>query len=332
MSQFNKPLNKIVDSKSARNVCLNEDVIAALEDFKLKKIKFNTIYSDPDYNVDISYNGVKYKKKWEEYMDWYGRLTRLSLECLEDDGHLFLLNYPKQNSHLRVKYIDDKPTNIPDWASSYSILKKGEVSEYVWIYNSNIGLSQKKFTTAHRSILHITKTKKAKLNKGNWWMPFKNPGPVSRRLYNKLISEGHNEEYASKISLNHVSNTGRMPYSWINDFELASSVVNHGGKGAMYNDLVKNYSKDKTIHPCQIPIKLVQGLICSSTKEKDHVFIHFGGSGNELIACKNLNRYFTSCEISKHYHSMIVDRLKNEKNGNLNSKYKLKNTKIGIKN
>ena len=324
---------KLADVKnleSVRDICFNEDIIKALEKFKSKGIKFKMIYSDPDYNVNISYNGIKYKKKWDEYMDWYGRLSRLSLDCLEDDGHLFLLNYPKQNSHLRVKYLEDKPVNIPKSTSSYELIKSGDINEYVWIYNSNVGMSSRKFTTAHRSILHITKSKKAQLNKGNWWMPYKNPRPVANKMQKKLIAKGISPETARDISEDHISNNGRMPYSWINQNELETSKFYDEGRGSMYHDLVKNYSLDKTIHPCQIPVKLVRGLIQSSTNQQDHVFIHFGGSGNELIECNNINRYFTSCEISKDYFKMICDRLKDDKKI-LKKKYKLMKSGIGTK-
>ena len=121
-----------------------------------------------------------------------------------------------------------------------------------------------------------------------------------------------------------------MPYSWINENELHESRLSNEGNGAMYYDLVKNYSKDKTIHPCQIPIKLVSGLIQSSTNENDHVLIHFGGSGNELLECNNINRYFTSCEISKKYHKMILERMSDNQKI-LRKKYKLMKTSIGVK-
>lgn len=322
-SDFNK--------KSIRNLCFNEDVIKVLERCKKNNIKFDTIYSDPDYNVDISYDGIKYKKEWDEYMDWYGRLTKLSLECLKDEGHLFLLNYPKQNSHLRVKYLEDKPNDITKKYSSFSLLKKGgAIGEYVWVYNSNIGMSKRKFTSAHRSILHVVKSSKARLKKGNWWLPFKNPGPLYNRLFKKLLNTGYTKKEAEEMSLNHVINTGRMPYSWINEAELQESRLAVEGNGAMYHDLVKNYSKNKTIHPCQIPVKLVSGLIQCSTSEDDHVFIHFGGSGNELLECMKIKRYFTSCEISKKYHKMIVDRLSGN-HKKLKKKYKLMRSSIGTK-
>ena len=97
---------------------------------------------------------------------------------------------------------------------------------------------------------------------------------------------------------------GCMPYSWF------------------YYDLVKNVSKDKTFHSCQIPVGLVELLIKSCTVENDDIFILFGGSGTELVLCKELKRNFVSCEINKKYYDMITNRLEN--NGIIDEKYRLK--------
>jgi site-specific DNA-methyltransferase (adenine-specific) len=94
-----------------------------------------------------------------------------------------------------------------------------------------------------------------------------------------------------------------MPYSWF------------------YFDLVKNVSKDKTMHACQIPLALVEMFIKAATKENDDCFILFGGSGSELVKCKELKRNFISCEIHPKYYKMILDRLEN--NGNIKDEFKL---------
>ena len=116
-------------------------------------------------------------------------------------------------------------------------------------------------------------------------LPYKNPG--DRRILKNL-------ENGSK---------GRMPYSWF------------------YFDLVKNVSKEKTYHACQIPQKLTEMLIKSSTKPKDIVLVLFGGSGAELEICKKSDRQYISAEIDPKYHEIITDRLKN---GFIQKKYKLK--------
>jgi len=227
------------------------------------------IFGDPDYNVGIKYGEKTYTKNFEEYIDWYIELAKESMRTLKDEGNLFMLNYPKQNAHLRVRYLD----NI------YPL-----INECVWVYNTNVGHTPKRFTTAHRTILHIRKTEKNKFYKDNVAVPYKNP--TDRRIL-------HNLKNGSK---------GRMPYDWF------------------YFDLVKNVSKEKTYHACQIPQKLTEILIKSCTMPNDVVLVLFGGSGSELEVCKLLKRQYISAEIDPKYHELILSRLRN---GKIEEKYKL---------
>ena len=251
-----------------RNKVLNEDVLQVLKRLPDNSLAF--VYGDPDYNVGINYAGKNYTQKWNDYIDWYIELAKESLRVLKPSGNLFMLNYPKQNAYLRVKYLDE---------NSYS------VNDYVWVYNTNVGMSPKKLTTAHRSILHATKSKNNAFYKNNIAVPYLNPN--DKRIQGR-IAAGH---------------IGRMPYSWF------------------YFDLVKNVSKDKTMHACQIPLALVEMLIKATTKENDDCFILFGGSGSELVKCKELKRNFISCEIHTEYYKMILDRLKN--NGKIKDEFRI---------
>jgi site-specific DNA-methyltransferase (adenine-specific) len=238
------------------NTVYNEDVIEVLR--RTPSNSIDMIYSDPDYNVGINYSGKKYTLKWDEYIDWYITLAQESMRVLKPEGNMFFINYPKQNAYLRVKYLD---------------AVANDVNDYVWVYNTNVGHSTRKFTNAHRSILHVTKTKYNKFYKEQVCQPYQNP--TDKRIQ-KRIQEGHG---------------GRMPYSW------------------MYYDLVKNVSKDKTIHACQIPLKLVKLLVEASTVKGDTVFVHFGGSGSELLQIKEIERNFISCELHPVYFELIQSRI-----------------------
>lgn len=255
--------------KEFRNRVFQEDVLSVLR--KLPDNSVDMVYGDPDYNVGVQYAGYSYKKKWEDYINWYITLAQESLRVLKPTGNLFLINYPKQNAHLRAKYLDENAFSV---------------HEYVWIYNTNTGHSHRHFTTAHRSILHATKTKNNHFFKQNVALPYQNPN--DKRIKQR-IAQG---------------SPGRMPYSWF------------------YFDLVKNVSKDKTFHSCQIPLGLVEILIKAATQEGNDVFILFGGSGSEIILCHKLKRNFISCEIHPEYYRMIQDRIAHE--GNILPEHRLK--------
>lgn len=235
---------------------VNDDVLNVLR--RLPDESLDMVYGDPDYNVGINYAGRNYTTAWNDYIAWYTALAQESMRVLKPEGNLFFINYPKQNAHLRVKYLDEAAYDVHD---------------YVWVYNTNVGHSPRHFTTAHRSILHATKSKHNKFYKDQVAEPYLNPN--DKRIKQRL-AEGHK---------------GRMPYSWL------------------YYDLVKNVSKDKTFHACQIPLGLVETLIKACTLEADTVMVLFGGSGSELVLCQKLKRHFVSCELHPEYYAMILDRL-----------------------
>ena len=242
-----------------RNRVVNDDVMNVLRD--LPNGCVDMIYGDPDYNVGVTYDGRAFTSTWDEYIEWYISLAEECLRVLRADGNMFFINYPKQNAHLRVKYLDDHAYSVHD---------------YVWVYNTNIGHTRRRFTTAHRSILHVTKSRQNRFYKEQVAQPYKNPDDARIK---ERIRQGHK---------------GRMPYSWLN-----------------FN-LVKNVSRQKTSHPCQIPEGLSELLIKSCTVPGDSVLVLFGGSGSEVVQAKNLGMNYLTCEIQPSYCEMIESRLRND--------------------
>lgn len=236
----------------------NEDILKLLK--RIPDNSIDCVYADPDYNVGVKYNNNSYTKKFDEYVEWCISWSKESYRVLKENGNLFIINYPKNNAHLRVRYLDD---------AFYA------VNEYVWVYNTNIGHSRNKFTTAHRSILHCTKSRENKFYKNSVTVPYENPG--DKRI-KKLIASGK---------------SGRMPYSWL------------------YYNMVKNVGFTKTFHSCQIPEGLSRTLIRVSTKPGDVVLVLFGGSGSEIVECNKLGRHFISAEIDTKYCNLIEKRIAN---------------------
>jgi site-specific DNA-methyltransferase (adenine-specific) len=71
---------------------------------------------------------------------------------------------------------------------------------------------------------------------------------------------------------------------------------------------VKNVSKDKTSHPCQMPLEVMENIIKLIPEDKI-IVDPFAGSGTTLLACKNLGREYIGIEIDGKYIDIINKRL-----------------------
>jgi len=71
---------------------------------------------------------------------------------------------------------------------------------------------------------------------------------------------------------------------------------------------VKNNHVEKTIHPCQFPIELVERLILALTNEGDLVFDPFLGVGSTTAAAVMNGRRGMGCELVEEYHRIAVER------------------------
>ena len=64
-------------------------------------------------------------------------------------------------------------------------------------------------------------------------------------------------------------------------------------------------------HPTQKPLALFEDLILKHSNEGDLVVDCFTGSATTAVACKNLNRNFTGCELNEEYYRKSMERLNN---------------------
>jgi adenine-specific DNA-methyltransferase len=99
---------------------------------------------------------------------------------------------------------------------------------------------------------------------------------------------------------------------------------------------VKNNHIEKTIHPCQFPIELVERLVLALTNENDLVFDPFLGVGSTSAAAVKNNRRGMGCEILGEYYDIAVERTKLAMDGKLKTRpmnkpiYDPKNPKLNL--
>ena len=83
---------------------------------------------------------------------------------------------------------------------------------------------------------------------------------------------------------------------------------------------VKSNHVEKTIHPCQFPVELVERLVLSMTKEGDLVYDPFMGAGTTAVAAIRHNRRAAGADIQKKYLDVALGRVELEQKGLLRTR------------
>lgn len=83
---------------------------------------------------------------------------------------------------------------------------------------------------------------------------------------------------------------------------------------------VKSNHPEKTIHPCQFPVELVERLVLSMTDYGDAVFDPYVGVGSSVVAAQMHGRVGYGCDFVKEYIEIARQRLKALDNGELKTR------------
>ena len=83
---------------------------------------------------------------------------------------------------------------------------------------------------------------------------------------------------------------------------------------------VKNNHVEKTVHPCQFPVELVERLVLSMTKEGDNVFDPYMGVGSSVVAAIKNGRSGYGCDISREYVDIAWERVHLQRAGFLKTR------------
>jgi DNA modification methylase len=104
----------------------------------------------------------------------------------------------------------------------------------------------------------------------------------------------------------------RQPYKNLKDKRIIKR-ISEGKTGAKIYDWwnvnqVKNVSKEKTKHPCQIPEEIIEKILLTTANEGDIIIDTFGGSGTTSKVADKLGYDCTIYEIDKEYCKIIKHR------------------------
>ena len=83
---------------------------------------------------------------------------------------------------------------------------------------------------------------------------------------------------------------------------------------------VKNNHPEKTIHPCQFPVELVERLVLSMTDPGDTVFDPYMGVGSAAVAALRHGRSALGCDVVQEYVDIAQDRVQSLQDGTLRTR------------
>lgn len=137
------------------------------------------------------------------------------------------------------------------------------------------------------------------------------PERVVSWVYNSNTAKQHRDIafFGVKPDFRQVS----QPYKNPNDKRIKQRIADGCRGGRLYDwwnvNQVKNVSRDKTEHPCQMPQEVMNNIIGILPRENLLVVDPFMGSGTTGIACKKYDVDFIGIEMNEKYFEIAKNRL-----------------------
>jgi DNA modification methylase len=263
---------------------INSDCLTILK--KVEDGKFDLILTSPPYNIGKSYET---KTSIEKYLETQEEIISELVRTLSDRGNLC----------WQVGNYVDKGEVFPLDIFYYQIFKKHGLklrNRIVWHFGHGLHAC-KRFSGRYETILWFSKTDKYIFNLDNVRVPSKYPG--------KRHFKGPKKGQPSGNPL------GKNPSDiW--------EILEHDWDRAMWNiPNVKFNHPEKTEHPCQFPIELVERCILALTHEGSWVLDPFAGVGSTVIGAIKNKRNGIGIEKEKEYCKIANKRIEELKEGRL---------------
>ena len=224
------------------------------------------------------------------------------MKLIFGDSQEYFYEILKENSDKKIVLVSDPPFNINYKYNTY--LDKMNEDEYY----SMLNFFFKDFPSV---VVHYPEQLfKLAFSIGKF------PERVIAWVYNSNTAKQHRDIafFDVKPDMSKV----RQPYKNPNDKRIKERIL-RGGTGAKLYDWweinqVKNVSKEKTKHPCQMPLEVMKRIV--GVLPDDILIIDpFMGSGTTGVAVKemnkkqNANRDFIGIEIDKEYFEIAKQRI-----------------------
>jgi len=277
MNLFNKmPAIQSAFSSKAKIVLHNGDTRKFLE--TIPDETFRLIITSPPYNIGKVY---EVRTSIEEYLETQSQVISELIRVLKSSGSL---------CWQVGNYIEDSEV-FPLDIFYYSIFKKHGLklrNRIVWHFEHGLHAS-KRFSGRYETILWFTKTDNYVYNLDDVRVPAKYPG----KTYYK--GENHGKPSGNPLGKNPSDLWRIVKQDWdMQIWEIPNVKANH---------------PEKTVHPCQFPVELVERCILALTNKGDWILDPYSGVGSTLIAGLKNDRRVAGVDKENQYIDLTKNRI-----------------------
>lgn len=260
------------------------DCLKALK--KLDDGSVKLVVTSPPYNVGKEY---EVKQSIEAYLDTQKKIIRELVRVTADDGSIC----------WQVGNYVNKGEIFPLDIFYYSIFKELGLklrNRIIWHFGHGLHASNR-FSGRYETVLWFTKSDDYTFNLDPVRVPSKYPGKRHFKGPKKGQLSGNPK--------------GKNPSDiW--------EILQKDWDRQLWNiPNVKSNHPEKTAHPCQFPVELVERFVLALTDEGDTVLDPFVGVGSTVIASLKNDRKSIGIDREKEYLAAAEERVQNFLNGTL---------------
>jgi|APSaa5957512493_1039668.scaffolds.fasta_scaffold40741_2 DNA modification methylase len=236
---------------SSKNFCHIGDASKMLSRKIPEDLKVKLFLTDPPYNIGHKYGDVTDRRSKIEYHELMTNVLKKAYDAADDSAHFFMIHYPEVIAEMWPILTEKTGWKFHQWIT--------------WTYPSNIGMSNKSWTRASRTII--------------WLQKCEGGAP---KFYPKRIIRPYRNPWDKRVA----------------------ELIKSGQKGCTLYDwweinLVKNVNKEKSDYSNQIPQILLERIIRSTTDIGDLVADPFSGTFSTVKAALGAGRLGWGCDMNK---------------------------------
>lgn len=255
---------------------LEGDCLEILKTFE--KDTYKLIMTSPPYNIGKEY---ELKESIEHYLETQEEVIDELIRVLHPQGSI---------CWQVGNFVDDSEV-FPLDIIFYNIFKKRGLrlrNRIIWQFGHGLH-SSKKFSGRYETILWFTKNDDYTFNLDSVRIPSKYPGK-------KHFKGPHKGKYSGNPKGKNPSDIWNiLLHDWEKEiWDIPNVKANH---------------IEKTEHPCQYPIELVERCVLALTDKFDWVLDPYAGVGSTMLASLKNDRRVTGIEKIEKYRQIGLDRL-----------------------